>query len=65
MAALEGKKYSYVLDRSYRWEAWAAPKGKDGKLYHNTALTGDDLIEFVNQKLQRPIEKEVCSIFNL
>jgi type I restriction enzyme M protein len=50
-AALEGKKYSYILDESYRWESWAAPKGKDGKLGHNQANTGDDLRDFVNQKL--------------
>ncbi len=50
-AGLEGKKYSYVLDPPYRWETWAAPKGKDGKLDHNAALTGPDLIEFVNLKL--------------
>src|SRR5437899_2821693 len=50
-AALDGKKYSYILDKPYRWEAWAAPKGKDGKLDHNTAMTGDDLRDFVNEKL--------------
>ena len=50
-AALDGKKYSYILDKPYRWETWAAPKGKDGKLDHNTALTGDDLRDFVNGKL--------------
>ena len=50
-AALEGKKYSYILDKPYRWETWASPKGKDGKLDHNTAMTGDDLRDFVNQKL--------------
>jgi type I restriction enzyme M protein len=50
-ARLDGKKYSYILDKPYRWESWAAPKGKDGKLDHNTALTGDDLRDFVNQKL--------------
>jgi hypothetical protein len=31
-AALEGKKYTHILDTPYRWESWAAPKGKDGKL---------------------------------
>lgn len=51
IAALEGKKYTYILDKSFRWESWAAPKGKDGKLDHNTALTGDDLRDFVNLKL--------------
>jgi len=50
-AKLDGKKYSYLLDKPYRWESWAAPKGKDGKLDHNTALTGDDLRDFVNEKL--------------
>jgi type I restriction enzyme M protein len=50
-AALEGKRYAYILDKAYRWESWAAPKDKDGKLDHNKALTGDDLRDFVNQKL--------------
>ena len=50
-AALDGKKYAYILEKPYRWETWAAPKGKDGKLDHNAALTGDDLRDFVNAKL--------------
>ncbi|MFH1902540.1 MAG: N-6 DNA methylase [Candidatus Omnitrophota bacterium] len=50
-AALDGKKYTYILDKPYRWETWAAPRGKDGKLNHNAVLTGDDLRDFVNQKL--------------
>ncbi len=50
-AQVEGKKYAYIIDKPYRWESWAAPKGKDGKLDHNAALSGDDLCEFVNQKL--------------
>jgi len=50
-AALEGKKYDHILDKPFRWESWAAPKGKDGKLDHNTALTGDDLRDFVVHKL--------------
>ncbi len=62
-AALDGKKYTHILDKPYRWETWAAPKGKDGKLDHNTALTGDDLIIFVNTKLfpylQDPMSSEV------
>jgi type I restriction enzyme M protein len=50
-ATLEGKKYDYILDKPYRWESWAAPKGKDGKLDHHKARTGDDLRDFVTQKL--------------
>ena len=50
-AKLEGRKYSYILDPPYRWDSWAAPKDKAGKLDHNTALSGDDLRDFVNAKL--------------
>src|ERR1700730_18082817 len=50
-AALERKKYTHILDTPYRWGNWAAPKGKDGKLDHNKAMTGDDLRDFVNGKL--------------
>ena len=50
-AALEGKRYSFILDAPYRWESWAAPKTAAGKLDHNNALTGDDLRDFVNGKL--------------
>ena len=50
-AELDGKKYSYILDKPYRWDSWAAPKGKDGQIDHNKALSGDDLRDFVNGKL--------------
>jgi type I restriction enzyme M protein len=50
-SALAGKKYEYILSPEYRWNTWACPKGKDGKLDHNKALDGDDLKDFVNNKL--------------
>lgn len=50
-AKLEGKRYQFILDKEYRWESWAAPKGADGKIDHNKALVGDDLTDFVNRKL--------------
>jgi type I restriction enzyme M protein len=50
-AGMEGKRYAFILDEPYRWESWAAPKGKDGRLDHNKAQTGDDLRDFVNDKL--------------
>ncbi len=50
-AALGGKKYAFILDTPYRWESWAAPKDASGKLDHHTALTGDDLRDFVSGKL--------------
>jgi type I restriction enzyme M protein len=50
-AALAGKDYTPILTDEYRWSKWAAPKTKDGKLDHHKAMTGDDLIDFVDQKL--------------
>jgi type I restriction enzyme M protein len=50
-AELTGKTYTPIIDKKYQWTVWAAPKGKDGKLDHNKALTGDDLNDFVNNKL--------------
>ncbi len=50
-AELEGKTYSFILHEPFRWERWAAPKSADGKLDHNAALTGDDLRDFVDDKL--------------
>ncbi len=50
-AELAGKKYTYILSSEYRWNNWACPKNSDGKLDHNKALDGDDLTNFVNNKL--------------
>ena len=50
-AELTGKTYTPIIDKDYQWTVWAMPKGKDGKLDHHKALTGDDLTDFVNNKL--------------
>ena len=50
-AELVGKGYSYVLDEPFRWSVWAAPKKDDGSIDHDSALVGDDLIDFVNREL--------------
>jgi len=50
-AELTGREYETIIDKKYQWSVWAAPKTKDGKLDHNKALTGDDLRDFVNNKL--------------
>jgi type I restriction enzyme M protein len=50
-AALQGKDYTYILEEQFRWQVWAMPKGADGKLDHHKAMTGIDLIQFVNLKL--------------
>ena len=50
-AKLSGKTYANIISSEYRWEVWAFPKGEDGKIDHNKALTGDDLKDFVDRKL--------------
>jgi type I restriction enzyme M protein len=50
-AALQKKSYTHIIDEKYRWSTWAAPRGANGKVDHNRAATGADLIDFVNQKL--------------
>jgi type I restriction enzyme M protein len=48
-AELMGKTYAHIIAEEFRWTVWAAPK-LNNKIDHN-ALTGDDLLEFVNNKL--------------
>lgn len=50
-AELEGRKQEWLLQKRFRWDSWAAPQGKDGKLDHNKALTGPDLVDFVDDEL--------------
>jgi len=50
-AELRGKSYIEIIDKQYRWDVWAAPRTKEGKLDHQKAMTGDDLKDFVDLKL--------------
>ena len=50
-AALKEKKHTFILDKRFQWGKWAAPKGKNGKINYNKAMVGDDLRDFVNDKL--------------
>jgi type I restriction enzyme M protein len=50
-AELKGDPYIPIIDAAHRWGRWAAPKGPDGKIDHNKALTGPDLIDYVDKTL--------------
>ena len=50
-ADLVGKPYAFIIDKPHRWSSWAAPKKADGSFDRDTALTGDDLIAYVNDEL--------------
>ena len=50
-AELIGKPYAFIIDAAHKWSKWAAPKKANGAFDHDNALTGDDLIDYVNQQL--------------
>ena len=50
-AELSGKPYKRIISDEFSWEVWACPKDEDGNLDYHKALTGDDLRNFVNNKL--------------
>ena len=50
-AILSGDNYEFLIKDEFQWSSWAMPKGQDGKADHHVALTGPDLVEFVDQKL--------------
>lgn len=50
-AKLAGKTYKYILEPEYRWNNWAVPKLKDGSIDRKKSLDGNDLRDFVNEKL--------------
>ncbi|MUH96894.1 N-6 DNA methylase [Aliivibrio fischeri] len=49
-AEMLGEQYGYIIDRDFRWSTWAAPKKETGEL-DDDALTGEDLMEFVDGHL--------------
>jgi len=50
-AELEGRTYAWLIDPAHRWSRWAAPRKPDGSPDRDNALTGDDLIAYVNDTL--------------
>jgi type I restriction enzyme M protein len=50
-AELANRAYTPIIDAPHRWSRWAAPKDGNGKIDLNRALTGPDLIDYVNREL--------------
>ena len=50
-AELMGEEYQYIIDSAHRWSSWAAPKDANGNFDHDNALTGSDLIDYVDGEL--------------
>lgn len=50
-AILNDKAYKSILEEKFSWKVWAAPKTSEGKLDVKNALSGSDLLNFVNNEL--------------
>ena len=50
-AEMMGEEYQYIINKAHRWSEWAAPKDADGNFDHNEAMTGSDLMEYVDGEL--------------
>ena len=50
-AILDSKNYKKLISDKFSWSSWAVPKDKNGKIDHHQALTGDDLVEFVDREV--------------
>jgi type I restriction enzyme M protein len=50
-AELMAEEYQYIINEKHRWSVWAAPKTTDGQFDHDNALTGDDLMEYLDGEL--------------
>lgn len=50
-AELDGREYMPIIEKKYRWSSWAVPKNKKGEKDESKALTGDDLLGFVKDRL--------------
>jgi len=50
-ADMDGEDYQFIIDEEHRWSSWAAPKKANGEFDHDNALTGSDLIDYVDQEL--------------
>lgn len=50
-AELMGEDYQYIIDDEHRWSSWAAPKDANGNFDHDNALTGSDLMDYVDGEL--------------
>ncbi|HFJ2263327.1 TPA: class I SAM-dependent DNA methyltransferase, partial [Campylobacter coli] len=50
-AILNDKAYKSILEEKFSWRIWAVPKTSEGKLDVKNALSGDDLLSFVNNEL--------------
>ncbi len=62
-AELKIEEYTNIISDEFSWTTWAAPKLPNGKIDHD-ALSGDDLLEFVNNELFPYLKKFKSNAIN-
>ena len=50
-AEIEGKTYQPIFQPQFLWSEWACKRNEDGTRDHTQDLTGEDLINFVDDEL--------------
>jgi type I restriction enzyme M protein len=50
-AELRGEAYTHIIEEEYRWSTWAMPQNDKDEYDQKNALTGPDLIDFVDGEL--------------
>lgn len=50
-AILEGREHQSIFDPKFQWSTWATPKNSKGEIDIHEALTGPDLVKFVEVEL--------------
>ena len=50
-AELIGEEFKPIIENQFCWNIWAMPKDEKGNVNHHKLETGDDLRDFVDQKL--------------
>ena len=68
-AELVGKPYDFLIDEPHRWASWTAPKKDDGSFDHDNAVTGDDLIVYLEVFRERAsgpdtVEYKIGAVFS-
>jgi type I restriction enzyme M protein len=49
-AEFEGEEYNFIINKEHRWSSWAVPRNEKGEYDKDKAKTGEDLIDYIDEK---------------
>lgn len=50
-AQFDDKEYNFIINKDHRWSSWAVPRNEKGEYDKDKTKTGEDLIDYINDKL--------------